>query len=341
MPTESASFAYSPTPEPHRQRMKDILQAHPEIRQYMGTNPYTLWLIVVVVAVQTGLAIWIQDRSWWMQLLLAYSIGAVATSASAMMVHECAHNLVFKQRLWNYLAGILANLPMVVPSAVSFKRYHLKHHAFQGVYELDADIPSLWEAKLIGHSPLGKALWLLLLPLFHITRPFRLREITLVDRWVGLNICVVLCFDIAVYLLVGPQAFLYLLYSLFFAMGLHPLGVRWIQEHSLVHAPQETYSYYGPWNLVTLNIGYHNEHHDFPSVPWNRLPKVKQVAASWYDPLVSYTSLTKLLLRFLFDPSLSLFSRMLRQDRGGVPLTTEFTPDLELARIPTLGKRSN
>src|SRR5215471_19070785 len=137
MQTESGGFAYSSTPEPHRQRTKAILKTHPEIRQYMGKNPYTFVLILAVVAVQTGLAIWIQGQPWGLTLLLAYSVGAVATHALSVMVHECAHNLVFKQRFWNDLAAILANLPMVVPSAMSFKRYHLKHHAFQGVYELD------------------------------------------------------------------------------------------------------------------------------------------------------------------------------------------------------------
>jgi hypothetical protein len=32
----------------------------------------------------------------------------------------------------------------------------------------------------------------------------------------------------------------------------------------------------------------------------------------------------------LFDPKLSLFSRMLRQDRNGVPITDEVTPDQDL-----------
>jgi sphingolipid delta-4 desaturase len=247
-----------------------------------------------------------------------------------MLIHECSHNLVFKKTTFNFLASVFANLPMALPCSISFKRYHMKHHAFQGVYELDADIASDWEAKLVGNSSLRKALWLLFFPIFQATRPARLKEIKPVDRWIVFDALAVFSFDVALYILFGPKAFIYLLLSLFFAMGLHPLGARWIQEHYIVHPPQETYSYYGPLNLVTFNIGYHNEHHDFPSVPWNRIRRIREVAPEWYNTLFYHKSLTRLLFQFVFDPNISLHSRVVRRERGGEPLRPEFTPDLEI-----------
>ena len=59
-------------------------------------------------------------------------------------------------------------------------------------------------------------------------------------------------------------------------------------------------------------MGHHNEHHDFPAVPWNRLPQVKRLAPEVYERLAWHASWTALLLRFLFDRTLGLFDRMVR-----------------------------
>ncbi len=152
-----------------------------------------------------------------------------------------------------------------------------------------------------------------------------------VDRWLLLNLALVVAFDGLVYWCWGPKALAYLFASFVFSVGLHPLGARWIQEHYLVHSPQETYSYYGRLNTLAFNVGYHNEHHDFPSVPWHRLPRLRRMASGWYDSLVSHSSWTALLVRFLFDRRLLLFSRMTRTQRGNVPMPeSDYQPDLEI-----------
>jgi fatty acid desaturase len=104
---------------------------------------------------------------------------------------------------------------------------------------------------------------------------------------------------------VGKLAVLILL-TTFFALGLHPLGGRWIQEHYYIMGkPQETYSYYGPLNWVMFNMGFHNEHHDFPMVAWSRLPQVSRLAPELYQTLFAHQSYSRLLLYFIFDKKIN------------------------------------
>ena len=64
-------------------------------------------------------------------------------------------------------------------------------------------------------------------------------------------------------------------------------------------------------------MGYHNEHHDFATVPWNNLPKVKEIAPEFYDNLASYKSWTAVIWRYVFDPTMSSYSRIVRPVVGG------------------------
>ena len=324
------SFFQSTAPEPHRMRTKEILKKHPQVRELIGKNPLTFFAIFGLVAGQVGLAVLLAGQPWWVIIVAAYLLGAFFDHSLFVMIHECAHRLLFKSPAANRLAGIFANIPQIFPSSVSFERYHIKHHSFQGIHELDADLPNRWEAKLINNYFIGKVIWLLFYPLFQVFRISRLREIKPFDGWVALNWLVQVVFSVAVIWLLGPKAFVFLLLSFFFSVGLHPLGARWIQEHYLTHGEQETYSYYGVLNTVAFNVGYHNEHHDFPSVPWNKLPQLKQTAPAFYDSLSSHKSWTKLFFRFLFDREISLYHRVTRQNRGKVVLTDESKPDMEM-----------
>jgi sphingolipid delta-4 desaturase len=327
------NFNWSEESEPHRIRTRDIIRKHPEIRELMGRNSYTIFVILLCVGIQVTLAYFLKDAAWWVIPVTAFCVGAFACHTLFVCIHECAHNLIFKQRELNTVSGIIANLPLVFPSSVSFQKYHLKHHSFQGVEELDADMPYHWEAKLINNSTIGKALWLLFYPIFQLFRPLRLtKEIAIFDFWTVVNWIVQFSFMAAITYFFGPKAVVYLTVSFFFSIGLHPLGARWIQEHYLTHGDQETKSYYGILNPINLNVGYHNEHHDFPSVPWHNLPKIKKIADEYYETLGYHTSYTALLFKFLFDKNMSVFSRTARADRGKVKLNDMSVYNVEQAK---------
>lgn len=311
-PTE---FSFSHEPEPHRARTRAILQKYPHIRELVGRkNPWTFVIIVLCVLFQFALAWRLRQAGWGEVLLAAYLVGAFASHILFVCIHEAAHFLIFKGTRANLYAALLANLPTLVPTALTFRHFHMKHHSFQGVEELDADLPSRWEARLIGCYAPGKALWLLGFPIFQSLRTPRVREVKPFDGWSLANFAIQIALVPLLAHFWGGRALLYLLASFWFSVGLHPLGARWVQEHWLVLDPvQETYSYYGGLNWLNMNVGYHNEHHDFPSVPWHLLPQIKATAPEFYDSLRSHNSLVGLFLRFLFDQEISLFCRMTRQ----------------------------
>ncbi len=314
--SHDSGFIVSAERAPHTARTSKILKEHPEVKSLFGRNIFSFPIIFALVGAQIYLSYLFASMSWLFLLLGAYLVGAFISHALFVMIHECSHQLVFKNHTANRLLGLVANLPHLLPSYISFEKYHLKHHAFQGVYDLDSDLPSYWEARFVKNNSFMKALWLLLFPVFQAMRIFRIRSTKAIDAWTLLNFLTQIVFGIAIVYFFGWKALAYMGLSFCFSVGLHPLGARWIQEHYLTEEDhQETYSYYGPLNKVAFNVGYHNEHHDFPAIPWNRLPNLKAIAADEYDRLKAHNSWFKLFINFLTNKNISLFSRITRIEK--------------------------
>jgi sphingolipid 4-desaturase/C4-monooxygenase len=116
------------------------------------------------------------------------------------------------------------------------------------------------------------------------------------------------------------------MYLLFRLNQMHPMAGHFIAEHYVFPEDRaneiETYSYYGICNLFNFNVGYHNEHHDFPFIPGSRLPQVKAIAAEFYDPLPHHTSYLYVIYSYIFNNKITAFSRVKRaqtaDDQDGV-----------------------
>lgn len=307
--------------ETHSARAKAILKAHPEIRGLIGRNPWTAALTALIVGTQFAVAIGFGLAGlswWWLALIAAYGFGAFLNHALYVVIHDATHNLIFRNRFLNRMVILLADLPMVLPGGMGFRACHLSHHSHLGDFDRDTDIPSEWEARMIGHSTWRKALWFFFFPVFQALRVVRVRGVVPTDGWTVANFAVNFGTMTLLWWLVGPAAVLYLFASFWFGIGLHPLGARWVQEHFTGDEQHDTANYYGPLNIVALNIGYHNEHHDFPSIPWNRLPEVTRIAPEFYLNLPSHSSWTRLMVEFITDPKYSLWTRTVRPDTSEV-----------------------
>jgi sphingolipid delta-4 desaturase len=308
-------YIYSEQADPHVQRRKDLLKKYPDaLRALMGNHPRTaLWAIGAVVS-QFAVAYLVHDQAWWVIMLAAFGIGAILNHALYVFIHEAAHNLIFKSSNANRWIGMVCDFALVAPGAMAFRKFHLVHHFKMGQLEHDADLTSHLEGKLVGTSPLRKTIWVFLLGISQAFRPMRIGG-QFWDRWMLVNVAMQIAVVSTLVLTMGWSAIVYLLASSVFGLGIHPLGARWIAEHYVTTPGHETYSYYGPANIVAFNVGFHNEHHDVMTIPWVNLPKMRKIAPEFYDTLPSYRSYTRLMIRFITDPSLTLFSRVTRASR--------------------------
>lgn len=108
----------------------------------------------------------------------------------------------------------------------------------------------------------------------------------------------------------SPMVVIYYLLALLLGSGIHLASMHFIAEHYLVHEDFihsvdgsdaiDTFSYYGPFNYLIFNGGYHIEHHDFPSVGYRNLPKLRAMAPEYYDCLPHHTSYLKVMYDFVF-----------------------------------------
>src|SRR5262245_40872865 len=89
-------FIHIEEENPHFRRMREILAAHPEVKQLLRPAPVTALYTVGIVILQLFLAWLLRDAAWWWLLLVAYLVGAIANHALYVIIHECTHSLVFK-----------------------------------------------------------------------------------------------------------------------------------------------------------------------------------------------------------------------------------------------------
>lgn len=319
-------FFWSESPEPHQARRKALLAAHPEIRELYGPCPRTKYITTALVAAQLACAFLLKDAPFWVIAVFAYAVGGVMNQMLLLAIHELSHNLAFKKPVYNRLFGLFINLPIGLPVAAAFREYHLIHHTHQGVDGLDTDVPTVWESRWVKGKA-RKFFWLIFQGLAYALRPLFMMPLK-PNRWIIANFAVQAAFDVAVYQLFGLKALLYFPLSTLIVMGLHPIAGHYIAEHYLVEhladkelrvkQGQETYSYYGPLNVLAFNVGYHNEHHDFPYIAGSRLPALRKLAPEFYETLHQHTSWTRSLWDFVFKDEMSAKSRVKRaKDSAG------------------------
>ena len=310
-----------------RRAARAILRAHPEARALAGPDWRSKYLCVLLcVLPQLALARAAPALPWPAYLAVAYAVGATLTQALFLAIHELTHNLFFASPARNRAFAILVNLPVGLPFCAAFRGYHLEHHAHQGVEGVDTDLPSALERRLV-RGPLAKAAWASLQIVAYALRPVLVRPQRPTAHHAA-NWAAQLAFDVLLVRAWGWGALRYLWLCVLLAGGLHPCAGHFLSEHYVFPRragaaakagaaageapPQETFSYYGPLNALTWNVGYHNEHHDFPTVPWSRLPALTRLAPEFYDDLATCDSWTGAIWAYVARPEMGPHRRVTR-----------------------------
>jgi len=320
----------------HMDRKKTVLKNIPEVKGLYGQNPLTAFLLVVVLSAHCYLSYYFAQYSWPVVILGSYTVGAWMSFVLQVIGHEGTHRLVSKSASVNKLTAIFAFLPIFLGPFGTFWMYeHMWHHnvvvdkcirygpqsnpmlrkmiltaLFIFVVNLVLSVSSaLMGIAMLFTIPLGliglrKGLYPTKFPVV----PYN-RFPQCINGWLALNILCCFLYNVGSVYFFGWKFLVYQILSAGFMNGLHPLGMRQVQEHYFIQKGQPTNSVYTPIHTLCLNIGHHVEHHDFPGIPWNRLPSLSALAPEYYlENLKHYKSYTQVLVEFLTNPGIPLTS---------------------------------
>lgn len=321
MPLESTSpESISSDSQWHIERRKQILQKHPEIKQYFGNYPLSVIPIVCLAIFQWSVALALRGATWWIVGLTALLLGQFILHALLTFVHEAAHKLILKGK-----AGYALSLCLIELGALSFGetltyvgKHGKSHHRYLNDYSRDYE----WWDKKQAAFRMSRPCWRLVESLMHLfpggvlvsdilidrNLPTEPRSIEAVRRPIRLNILLIaesmLLYAIAGYL-ISWQAALYLFWSLTLVISYWGVTFKGqsIAEHN-IYQTGKTYSTYQWTNFFFFNTGYHDEHHTFANVPWIYLPKIKKIAPEYFtnDNPYSYFQLWGLWAKSIFMP---------------------------------------
>lgn len=269
------------------------------MREKEGTLPNLLALGYSMFGYAGGFALLI-SQPWYLNLfgvlLLMHSM-----VIGAYLIHEAAHYTLFRDRIHNRLAGELMGW-IAGASYASFERIrhmHIRHHRDRADLAM-YDYKTLLNASPHWLSRLVYALEWAYVPAIEIImhaqvilRPLfdaRLRAYR--TRVIGMLAARGLCFGLLGWY--SPKALLlyvvaYLLFmtvmhffdafhhtfdQYFVANELDPVSMQGKdRSYEQANTYSNLVSYRFPLlNLLTLNFGYHNAHHERASTPWYRLP---------------------------------------------------------------------
>jgi sphingolipid delta-4 desaturase len=302
--------------EVHLRALAVLRKQHPEVRFLAGANPYTSFGIVFVALVHWGAMGLVSRTNVYLVFCAALLFGQVLMHVAGTLVHENGHGLIFRRSALKRLCNVALEAIMgSFGRIVRFQHDHVYgHHPHVGDYDRDWEHPDacLHRAQLrfwvtqprwarlakairmaIQLLPLGFVVEAVLAPPFYkmvtglpTVDVSRHLEVKAVDPWeIRMLVAVSIGVLVLSYTLFGPLGPLYQIWSLslFQSVWAFTLGGQFRSEHEGDNSVEPTRSNRGLWGRFLFNTGFHHEHHTYPAVPWNRLPKLAALAPELFN----------------------------------------------------------
>jgi sphingolipid 4-desaturase/C4-monooxygenase len=300
----------------HRDESRRVLEAHPEIRDLFGPKWVTALAIPVLLALHWSMAWLVSGGGILTVFVAAFFFGQLVLHAAGALLHETAHQLVFRRGKAKLIFDL--GLELILASFGKQLRYqheHISsHHPHQGQYEWDYEHEDICgymaRRELRAHHPhYQRALTIATMALHILPFGFLIadqiippvygrltgRKVKDERRDIGASkptraevamfVAVSLFSNAVLFFGFGFWAWLYHNWalSLFLSKwGISNLGQS-LSEHPDGDDLRPTRSTYGWINWFLFNTGYHHEHHTFPNVAWMHLPRIKATAPHVFD----------------------------------------------------------
>jgi sphingolipid delta-4 desaturase len=304
----------------HKRRRHEMLQAHPEIAALFGPTALTHALAVGALVVHVALAVACSRLPLVWTVLAAYGAGAWFSGVLGSAAHEYGHRLVRGPRWLAWFMSRLTTAMTALPFSSFFYHLHWGHHHSQGSQKTNEwgefvdnegwkrftflTLPATGRPSIARSAQrFVRSQWQILSSTFLTTavttgaalgavawRGLRREAIRPVLRDVAIDSALRLTTFACLFAVAGWHALVYVWCSDLFLRGLlaHPYLAWWASQHHMggFFSPNEyvaTGGVYGSvYNLLNTNGAKHCEHHDFPQVPWHRLPSITRIAPEFY-----------------------------------------------------------
>jgi fatty acid desaturase len=292
----------------------------PVLRYTDGFWPNLWACLYVLFSYFTGWALFFSGNALWYPLgILLLAHGMVI---AAYMIHECAHNTIFMDNKWNANLGrvLLWFTGACYGTYEEIRHKHFRHHVDK------ADVVAFdYRSRLALYPKLVRVMqvleWLyipaveIMMHQLVLVLPFTMKN-RHHKRKLVLAVLVIRTSIFAVTFYLEPVAIpLYIVTYMVFLnvmrfMDVHqhtyeifetldqprgPEAKRFDHDYEQRNTFSNMISLHHPWlNLLVLNFGYHNAHHEKPTTPWYRLPTLhKQLFGDDQQQIFPFINLLK------------------------------------------------